>query len=97
MNELCLNVVQCNCQRAYAVMSDLGELLCERRVSVALLQEPYVRHGRVAGLPLSMDVVVCESEPIGAAVVVNDPKLDIMCVRECTNDYGVCMAEGRLW
>ncbi|KMQ89014.1 reverse [Lasius niger] len=80
-----------NCQRAYAVMCDLGELLCERRVSVALLQEPYVRDGRVTGLPVSMDVVVCESDSIKAAVVVNDSKLDEMCVRECTNEYGVCV------
>ncbi|KMQ93190.1 retrovirus-related pol polyprotein [Lasius niger] len=38
-----------------------------------------------------MDVVVCENEYIKAAVVVNDSKLNVMCVRECTNEYGVCV------
>lgn len=88
-NEWCVNVVQYNCQRAYAVMCDLGEMMRERRVSVALLQEPYERHGRVVGLPINMDVIVCESGTVKAAVVVNDSRLDVMCVRECTNKLGV--------
>jgi len=25
------------------------------------------------------------------AVVINDPRLESMCVRECTNEYGVCV------
>lgn len=86
-----LKVVQCNCQRAYAVMCDMGVMLGERRVSVALLQEPYVKDGRVLGLPLSMDVIVCENGCVRVAVVVNDPKLDVMCVRECTDECGVCV------
>lgn len=88
---VCLSIVQCNCQRAYAVMSDLGGMIANRCVSVALLQEPYVRDGRVVGLPASMDVIVCKSESIKAAVVVNDPSVDVICVSECTNEYGVCV------
>lgn len=86
-----MNVVQYNCQRAYTVMCDLCEWLCERRVSVALLQEPYVREGRVLGLLLSMDVIVCESGCIKAAVVVCDSNLDVLCVGDCTNELGVCV------
>lgn len=91
MADLGLNVVQCNCQRSYAVMCDLGEMLCERRVSVALLQEPYVKAGCVRGLPVNMDVIMGESEAVKAVVVVNDPKIEMMCVRECTNEHGVCV------
>lgn len=94
ISNLNLNIVQCNCQRAYAVMCDLGETMCERRVSVALLQEPYVRDRRVCGLPVSMDVIVDEGETecgIKTAVVVNDPKLELMYVREYTNEYDVCV------
>ena len=58
---------------------------------MALLQEPYVSHGCVVGLPLSMDVVIYEGMNAKAAVVVNDPKLEIMCVRECTDECGVCV------
>jgi len=99
MSESCLNVVHCNCQKAYTAMCDLGEWLCERRVSVALQQEPYVRFGRVTGLPVSMNVIACESESIKAAVVVSDLSLDVMCVRECTNEFGmcVCVDKGGLW
>lgn len=79
MDECCMNVVQYNCQRAYTVMCDLGEWLCERHVSVALLQEPYVREGRVLGLPLSIDVIVCESGYVKAAAVVRSQSGRVMC------------------
>lgn len=91
MSKSILNVIQCNCQRAYAVMCDIGSVMCEHRISVALLQEPYVKDGCVRGLPMSMDVFACDSGPVKAAVVVNDPNLNVMCVSECTNEYGVCV------
>lgn len=75
-------------------MSSCETSLCERRVSVTLLQEPYVKHGRVAGLLLSMDVIVYESESIKAAVIVNDPKLDVIYVRECKQLW--CVRMGKL-
>jgi len=40
---------------------------------------------------VSMNVIACESESIKAAVVVSDVSLDVMCVRECTNEFGVCV------
>lgn len=92
-----LLVMQSNCQRAYAVMCDVGAVMSERRVSVALLQEPYVRKGRIVGLPSRMDVFANKGEMVKAAVVVNDPGLEVMCVRECTNEWGECVAEGGLW
>jgi len=45
----------------------------------------------VTDLPVSMNVIACESESIKAAVVVSDLSLDVMCVRECTNEFGVCV------
>jgi len=67
-------------------MCDLGEVLCEQRVSVALLQEPYIRSGYVCGLPMNMNVYINDGVVTKAAVVVNDPNLESMCVRECTNE-----------
>lgn len=91
MSDRGMCVLQYNCQRAYAAMCDLGEVMSERGVSVALLQEPYVQDECVRGLPLSMDVIVDGRKSPKAAIVVNDPKLEVMCVRECTNKYGVCV------
>ena len=56
--------------RAYAVLCNLGRVMCERGASVALLQELYVTHGRVAGLPSSWQVFGAECAPSRAAVVV---------------------------
>lgn len=91
MSDRGMCVLQCNCQRAYAVMCDLGEVMRERDVSVALLQEPYVQDKCVRGLPSSMDVAVDGRKSPKAAIVVNDPRLEVMRVMECTNEYGVCV------
>ena len=84
-------VMQLNCQRAYAVMCDLGRVMCERGASVALLQELYVAHGRVAGLPSSWRVFGAECAPSRAAVVVCDDAIEAIGVSECTNEQGVCV------
>lgn len=43
------------------------------------------------GLSLNMSVFTCEDEDVKAAVVVCNPKLEVMCLRECTNNYEVCV------
>lgn len=40
-------MIQLNCHRVYAAMS---QIMCVNDVTVALLQEQYVSHGRVSGL-----------------------------------------------
>lgn len=84
-------VLQCNCQRAYAVMCDLSGVIVDKCVTVALLQELYVINGRMSGLPIGWDVYTYQNEPIKAAVVVNDVRGESMCVSECTSEYGVCV------
>ena len=41
MCNCCVIVVQLNCQRSYGVLCDVGRVMTEKRVSVALLQELY--------------------------------------------------------
>lgn len=86
-----LKILQCNCQRAYGVLCDLGNVMNEQCVSVALLQELYVSHGCVKGLPSAWRVYVCESNPAKAAVVIRDVNVEAVCVSECTDEYGVCV------
>ena len=52
-----MNVCQVNGNKSYVVMSELGAYMCEKRVSVALVQEPYVLHGSVRGLPAGFRTV----------------------------------------
>ncbi|KOC63913.1 hypothetical protein WH47_02409 [Habropoda laboriosa] len=52
----CLKFLQLNCQRASAVMNDLGVMLCEKGISVVFLQEPYVAHGDIKGLSIHIRV-----------------------------------------
>ncbi|CAK9796609.1 Retrovirus-related Pol polyprotein from type-1 retrotransposable element R1 (Fragment) [Anthophora quadrimaculata] len=72
-------------------MCDVSAIMSERGVSVALLQEPYVSNGCVRGLPVGWCVYVCENGPVRSAVIVKDACLESMCVRECTDEYGVCV------
>ena len=53
MDNCSISIIQLNCQRVYGVLCDVERVLCERRVSVALLQEVYVSCGSVCGLPSS--------------------------------------------
>ena len=91
MYNCCVNVVQLNCHTSYGVLCDVGRVMTEKRVSVALLQKLYVSFGSANGLPSSWRVFTCEREPSRAAVVVNDVAIEAMSVNVCTNEYGVCV------
>lgn len=43
-----INVMQCHCQRAYAVMCDVGAVMCEQRVS-GTAAETRCEEGQEAG------------------------------------------------
>ena len=91
MDNCSISIIQLNCQRVYGVLCDVERVLCERRVSVALLQEVYVSCGSVCGLPSSWRVFTCERASSRAAVVVNDAAIEAMCVNVFTNEHGVCV------
>ncbi|KAJ3639214.1 hypothetical protein Zmor_004082 [Zophobas morio] len=78
-----IRALQLNCGRAESVMNELGVVAREKGVNACLLQEPLVRNERAAGMN------VFNSE--WAAVVVDSKEMDIMCVEECTNEWGVCV------
>ena len=82
-------IMQYNCQRSYVVMSELGQIMYEKNVSVALLQEPYLKCNKVCGLPSGLKIFVAGDGR--AAVVVRDASLECMLVKECTSDRGVCV------
>lgn len=90
-----LQFIQLNCQRMYECMCDLSVMMVSERVSVALVQEPYVRNGRVCGLPLGMRVYV---NALGsAAVIVNDVRLDCMMLGGSESDLGVAVRCNSPW
>lgn len=84
-----LKIIQYNCQRSYFVMCDLGKILCSRKVSVAILQEPLVRVGKVVGLPAGFRTF--EAQDGKSAVVICDPKLECMKINARRNAIGCCV------
>lgn len=90
-----VKILQYNCQRSYAVMSELGKVLYERGVNVAILQEPMFSKGRVIGLPAGMRVFASASG--NSAIVVCDPSIDCMVMKVRKNMSGVCVSEWWLW
>ncbi|KAH8250905.1 hypothetical protein KR032_000089, partial [Drosophila birchii] len=79
---------QINCQKSYAVMCEVGQMLSERSYAVALVQEPYTTNGRVRGLPAAMRVFL--DSRCQAAVIVNDPSLE--CILVSSTNWGVCVS-----
>jgi len=85
-----IRLVQLNCQNAYDVMCDLGNVVCERGACVLLLQEPYVSNGYVCGLPCGMRVYMKEGGG-KATIIVNDDEINAMCVAGCMEEHGMCV------
>lgn len=83
-------MLQLNCQKSYKVMCDLGVIMSDEKINIALLQEPYVSNGRVCGLPCDMRVISCGVNA-KTAVVVNDYSMEIVAVDECVSEHGVCV------
>ena len=86
---VCLSLLQVHCQRSYGVMCDLGDCVLENEISVYLFQEPYVREGRVCGLPACARVFLSESG--GSAIAVFNREYECMPVEECKFSDGVCV------
>ena len=89
---MALNVLQFNCQRAYAVVCELGQAMCALDAAFALVQEPYTTDGCIRGLPGGMRVFT----DLGgnSAVIVRDSDID--CTVVSCSQWGVCvLAEGR--
>lgn len=83
--------VSLNC-KSYVCMGDLAANMCEKGVAIALLQEPYVAHSAVRGLPATFRVYTSEvsSDGVGiSAVAVNDANLVVNVMAEFTNRWGI--------
>lgn len=89
MDKRGIRVVQLNCQNAYSVICDLGNVAKKRGVSVLTLQEPYMI-GCVCGLPSEMRVYIKDGGG-KTAIVVNDDIVNAMCVAGCIEEHGVCV------
>lgn len=85
-----IRILQLNCGRSYGVMCELGVLMTEQRVDVALLQEPYVWEGRVRGVSGDFTVVAAEGQP-KAAIVVRNALGDLGCVASMSDELRVCV------
>lgn len=82
-----IRVLQLNCGRVESVMNALGVVARENGINVCLLREPLVRNSRVVGLSAGMNVFNNE----WAVIMVDSNEIDMMCVKECTNECAVCV------
>ena len=84
-----VRMVQLNCQKGYAVMSNLSECLLRESVDVCMLQEPYVYEGRVRGLASGMRTFVSANGK--AAVVVCSDSYECLELQGMAGESGVCV------
>lgn len=82
-----LKILQFNCQRAYAVMCELGQAMCALDAAFALVQEPYTSGGCIRGLPGGTRVFTDEGG--NSAVIVRDGNFD--CTVVSCSQWGVCV------
>lgn len=85
-----LRVVQLNCMRSKAVMADLGQMMLEEQIDVALLQEPYAYH-ELRGLPAQYSGFVSLNNPNTANTAIAVRKsLQPMQVHSASEQWGSC-------
>lgn len=83
-------IVQANLGRAVAASNTLLTYCVRENVDVALIQEPYVRQGRVYILgdpPIRCVSHRAPGENTWAAIVVFNPKLDVLVRHDLTNQH----------
>lgn len=88
-----LRICQLNCMGSRGVMADLGKYMCDEKIGVALIQEPYCVYGRVCGLPSGFKLFQCAQRDdgyMGCVIAINDSELEVMHVEGLTNEFGVC-------
>lgn len=86
-----IKFLQLNCQRSSSVLAELGVVLGQEGVDVALLQEPYAFRGRVAGLPLGTRVFSTGDNYIGSAVVVVNEGIEALLINELSGPCWTCV------
>ena len=81
-------ILQLNCQRAYSVICELGQAMCNLDATFALVQEPYTSGGHIRGLPGGMRVFLDGGG--NSAVIVRDKDVD--CTVVSCSQWGVCVS-----
>lgn len=89
-----IRLMQLNMRRSAVVTGEVRQLVAEKRLDVLLLQEPYVRKQGASrtfyGLGLSSKVAAVRSQHPWAAVVVCNPRLDILFVSQLSTPHCAC-------
>lgn len=90
-----LKIVQLNLNKRVAASPVLAACMTQQHVQVALLQEQHValRNGKPTGFPQGMRVYSNEAAAAEnkAAIVINDPDIEVVPIAELTNNYGTCI------
>lgn len=92
MNSPSIKIVQVNLDRAVKASAELVEVMVEKKIDVALVQEPYVRKGKVCGLG-SGRVFYDRKENVRpwACIVVNNERLGVVQRSDLSSSHCVCV------
>lgn len=88
-NRVVLEILQYNCGRSMAAMNEMGKVMEEEEIDVALVQEPWTAFGKVCGLPSGFKIM--SSEDCKAAIIVSCPdKIQSVQLTQYVKISGAC-------
>lgn len=90
-----LRAIQLNCARMASVSSALAMYMLENGIQIAMLQEHHTnkRTGDPSGFPRGMRAYsnAGGGQEDMAAIIVNDPNIEVVPVKELINKWGTCV------
>jgi hypothetical protein len=81
-----LRCLQVNLQHKRAATNNLVQMMSERQIDLAFLQEPYIIRNHLAGIPKSLRTYVSGNGRKRSALLVNNKEIDAVLITQHSDE-----------
>ena len=85
-----LSILQINARRARTATKEIRQIIDEREIDIACVQEPYVRSRAAQGYPVSHTKITVGDYP-GAAIIVTNRQITTTLINQLSNSKVLCL------
>ena len=84
-----IKFIQIDLQHSRVAMNNLMKIIDEDGTDVLCLQEPYIIHNEIAGIPRKRKIYASGEERLRAAIVVTNSQIDFLLLRQLSDENTV--------
>ena len=82
-----LRCLQVNLQHKCAATSNLAQMMCENQIDLAFVQQPYIIHNNLAGIPKSLRTYVSgNGRKRRSVLLVNNKEIDLILITQISDE-----------